>query len=348
MFRRILACVLAVMAGSFAVTGAEVGPITLKVGDAAPKLSASKWVKGDPVEEFKAGQVYVIDFWATWCGPCKRSIPHVTDIQRKYKGKVTVIGMDVWETNVDGVEPFVQEMGDKMDYTVAIDDVPQGQRQGKSAGAWMRAAGQRGIPTVFIVDKEGKIAWIGHPMTMDRPLAQIVEGNFDAQKDAEFSKALDELETAQREALKGKDWDKVIELADKLIEKDATTAPNQSIMKVRALYGKNDWAGGNALASKLFEQYGKDADTLRALSWAVVRAGAEAEVKLALTAALKAQELRDDGWAGKHLLAQAYFVNADFKKAVELQSEVVEATKDQMQQYHQKILDRYKQALDGK
>jgi hypothetical protein len=272
----------------------------------------------------------------------------VTDTQKKYQGKVTVIGIDVWETNLDGVGPFVQEMGDKMDYAVAIDDVPQGQRQGKSAGAWMRAAGQRGIPTVFIVDKEGKIAWIGHPMVMDRPLAQIVEGIFDAQKEAEFSKALDELETVQREALKGKDWDKVIELADKLIEKDPTSAPNQSIMKTRALYGKSDWAGGNALAARLLDQYAKDADTLRALSWAVVRAGREADVKLALAAAVKAQEIHDDGWAGKHLLAQAYFANADFKKAVELQTEVVEATRDQMQQYHQKILDGYKKAAEGK
>ncbi len=347
MTQRVLVCLLAMTTLAFVSRGADPGPVTLKVGDAAPKLYVSKWVKGDPVDEFKAGHVYVIDFWATWCGPCKRSMPHVTDLQKKYAEKVTIIGLNIWETNLEAVEPFVIEMGDQLAYSIAIDEVPQGQRQGKSAAAWMRAAGQRGIPTVFVVDQQGKIAWIGHPMTMDRPLAQIVQGTFDAQKEAEFSKAMDELETGQREAMKNKDWDKVIEYADKIIEKDATAAPNQGIMKLRALYGKSDWEAGNSLAAKLLEQHASDSDALRALAWTMVRAGGEADVKLALAAAVKAQQVRDDGWAGKHLLAQAHFANKEYAKAVELQTEVVQATQDQMKQYHQRLLDTYKKAAEG-
>src|SRR5947208_1155637 len=49
---------------------------TLHVGDRAPGLSVSKWLKGEPVTQFQPGKVYVVEFWATWRQPCIKSIPH--------------------------------------------------------------------------------------------------------------------------------------------------------------------------------------------------------------------------------------------------------------------------------
>src|SRR5438270_4074430 len=95
----------------------------LKVGDPAPKLQVAKWVQGDPVKAFQKGKAYIVEFWATWCGPCRVSIPHLNEIHNKFKDKgLIVIGQDCWETDESKVQPFVKKMDDKMTYRVALDD----------------------------------------------------------------------------------------------------------------------------------------------------------------------------------------------------------------------------------
>src|SRR5262245_56419866 len=65
---------------------------SLQVGSAAPALTIDKWVKGGEVKSFAAGKVYVVEFWATWCPPCRKSIPHLTELAKSHK-EVTFIGV---------------------------------------------------------------------------------------------------------------------------------------------------------------------------------------------------------------------------------------------------------------
>jgi hypothetical protein len=117
----------------------------------------------------------------------------VNELQQKFADKgLVVIGQNVWERQNDKVKPFVEKMGDKMTYRVAIDDKSDGGK-GRMAETWMKAAGQNGIPAAFVVDKKGIIAWIGHPARLNEELlGQIIEGTFDTAAHAEQMKKQDE------------------------------------------------------------------------------------------------------------------------------------------------------------
>ncbi len=159
---------------------------TLKVGDPAPKLQTGKWVQGDPVKDFQKGKAYIVEFWATWCGPCRASIPHLNEIYEKYKDKgLVVIGQNCWEHDDAEVAPFVKKMGDKMTYRVALDDKSSNEK-GKMAETWMAAAGRKGIPSAFLINTKGVVAWIGHPMELtDDAIQDALAGKTMVSKGAE-------------------------------------------------------------------------------------------------------------------------------------------------------------------
>ncbi|MDI9400735.1 MAG: redoxin family protein [Verrucomicrobiota bacterium] len=152
------------------------GVLADKIGDKAKPLNISEWVKGAtaeaPVDVTDGKNVYVVEFWATWCGPCRTSIPHLTELQKKYKDK-GVVFVGVSNETLEKVQPFVEEQGEKMDYIVALD------KENLTNQDYMRAYGRNGIPCSFIINKKGQIVWVGHPMTMDKPLEEIVAGTFD-------------------------------------------------------------------------------------------------------------------------------------------------------------------------
>lgn len=173
-----------VMVAGACLAQKEIGP-----GSPAPELSIKKWLKGEKVEKLEKGKTYVVEFWATWCGPCIQAMPHVTELAKK-NPDVTFIGAGIWEDDKDGVlEAFVEKMGDKIGYNLGY----SGNQDGMSE-TWMKAAGQNGIPSAFII-KDGIIQWIGHPMSMDEPLAQVKAGTFDL---AAFKAQYDERAKAQR------------------------------------------------------------------------------------------------------------------------------------------------------
>src|SRR5215510_2305725 len=81
------------------------------LGDPAAELNITKWVKGEPVRVMGGDQnIYVVEFWATWCPPCRTSIPHLTELQKRFQDKkVFVVG--ITDEKDDIVAPFVRKLG---------------------------------------------------------------------------------------------------------------------------------------------------------------------------------------------------------------------------------------------
>ncbi|MFN4244361.1 MAG: redoxin family protein [Tepidisphaerales bacterium] len=342
------------MAGAPAVLGVMLASSvaaaqSLKVGDPAPPLKVGTWVKGEPVTSFEPGTVYVLEFWATWCGPCVAAIPHVTELQKKYAGKVVVIGQNVWEQDESRVAPFVEQMGDKMDYRVVLDDKTS-DPQGAMATTWMAAAGQRGIPASFIVDQQGKIAWIGHPMRMDGPLAKIVAGEYDAQAEEAAAKVraerMEALETRLRDAIAARDAEKAMAVIDEVLEVDPSMAKQAPLVRYQVLQtmGASDKAA--ALADDVFASMKDDSMRLNQFAWGIAIAEGQPgrDLPLALRCAERAAELTNRNDADiLDTLARVHWEMGAKDKATAVQAEAVEkATDPEMKAAFQQTLERYK------
>jgi thiol-disulfide isomerase/thioredoxin len=314
----------------------------LGLGDPAPPLSVSKFVKGDKVEKFEPGKIYVVEFWATWCGPCKVSIPHLTELQEKNKN-VTFIGVSVFESDPAQVEPFVEEMGDKMNYVVAKDDVADGQRSGKMAKAWMEASGEGGIPTAFIVNKQGKIAWIGHPMSMEKPLAQIVDGSYDLEKavtERRTEKGRQEKLQALSQkfrAAAAKGPKEQLKVLDEALAEDPGLDATIGMTRYNILCQTGDQEAITKAAESLISTFADNGMALNAVAWPLIdpdRKGGkpnDAQIKLALKAASRANEAtQGENAAILDTYALALFLSGDKSKALETQELAVKKGADQL------------------
>jgi thiol-disulfide isomerase/thioredoxin len=301
----------------------------LKAGDAAPEVAVTKWVKGAPVKGFEQGKAYVVEFWATWCGPCIVGMPHLSELQRRYADQgLTVIGMTDPDPNnsLEQVEAMVAAKDDVMAYTVAWDE------SGQSDTRYMKAAKQNGIPTSFLVDKSGKIAFIGHPMWLDLPVAKVLDGTWDAVAgNAEIAEATKRLNAAF--SLMRSDPGGALDAMEALVGEHGGVASLVENVRLSLTLGAGRYDDAFALAAKQVEQAveEKDAVTLNAVAWALVDPAAKLEKRdldLALEAAAAANALTGGKDAATlDTLARVYAWKGDLTKAIAIQEKAVALVK---------------------
>lgn len=145
---------------------------------AATDLQAAVSVGDHPTIDFKStdgtrvtsdalrGRLVVVDFWATWCGPCVKAVPHMIELNQQYAARgVQIIGVSLDRSRRD-LDRFVRK--NRMPWPQYF-DADGGTSQ--MSGEW----GVRGIPRIFILSPEGEVLWVGHPANMDKPFKDALK-----------------------------------------------------------------------------------------------------------------------------------------------------------------------------
>ena len=306
-------------------------PATLTVGSKAPPLAVDAWVKGEPVKELQSGTAYVVEFWATWCGPCIKGIPHLTAMQKEFPAvqfiSVAASENGPKEKQLDKLKTFVADKGDAMGYSVAYDS---DRDMGKS---WMEAAEQGGIPCAFIVGKDGVIQWIGHPMEMDKPLAAVAAGTWDLNKakqsaatEAKAEEAGKELSKLMRSAQKSGDYKELLAKIDEAIKSDPKNS--QMLMtKFQILAGPAKQPQEAIAVGKQLLPMDLDAMEFNQLAWVSATEMPEKsrDLDFSLAAAQKAVSIsKSADPAILDTLARVYWDRGDKAKAQSTQQQAVD------------------------
>lgn len=222
----------------------------LKVGDPAPPLRVGRWVTGSPVAKLEPGRVYAVEFWATWCAPCIASMPHLVELQTKHeKAALTVVAVAVKDDD-KAVNAFVAKRKETLNHPVAT-DTPEGKDAGFMAREWLEKAALEGIPQTFIVDRQGRIAWIGHPMRVDGPLVAVLKGTFDPRQQKQTDKAFGDLDMKLGEAIRETRWRDVLAVVDDMNRIDPTSAPLNYSTRVKALIHLGEAQAANRFAREV-------------------------------------------------------------------------------------------------
>ena len=328
MKNQILFIAVAVVSLISSVSGAA-----LKAGDTAPKVQVGSWAQGEGIKTFESDKVYIVEFWATWCGPCIAAIPHLNDIYKKNKAKgLVVIGSNLGE-DAATVSKFVKGMAGKMTYNVAVDDPADG---GWMAKHWLTAAEQNGIPCAFVVSKKGKIAYIGHPMELKESLLEslLAEPSTKVQPApaAEAAPSAKALELSARAKAQIRDG-KLAEAESTLGELQGALTENLGylggLLELDLLLAKNQTPDALELSKLLAEDYAKKPGVLASIAAHLIsqpspasslQAAAE---KIATPLGTSVGEAQGPALA---TLARIAFLKGDKARAVELQQKAIPLT----------------------
>ncbi|MHB1559256.1 MAG: TlpA disulfide reductase family protein [Isosphaeraceae bacterium] len=331
----------------------------LNIGDPAPPLSLAKWLKGDKIDRFEPRRIYVVVFWATWA-PVQEAIPHLTDLAHKYRDRgVRFLAIDSYEDEPNQVKPFVDQLGDRIDFSVAMDRAPaDNPAQGATARAWLEAAEENGVPTAFVI-RDGMIAWMGHPLEIDRPLGEIVAGKWDVAAQARARREAKSLERKARAfrdkvetSYRGKDYSGALAAIDEAITKEPALADEYAKMRFDCLVelGQVDEAlkvGDQMLKLHYNQAMGLNNDFFSVVDLAREKAPDPRLVRQALEGLIRANELtKGQNIYILNTLAQTQFRAGDPAAAAATQKQAIRELEAQVTNKSHPFHRTYRQQLD--
>lgn len=364
-----------VFAGAPCMVFAEDEPAPLTIGDDAPAIDVEHWVQDGggrfkPVTEFEPGNVYIVEFWATWCGPCIASMPHISELQEKYadqRVQVVSISDEPLETVTQFLAKKSQVDPEKTYGDITANYCLTTDPDRSEHAAYMEAAGQNGIPTAFIVGKDAKIEWIGHPsLGMDEVVEQVLADSWDREK---YRKRLEMEQTLEQQLQKiaglvyGGKADEayaafdalVAEIEDEDLKARVESARVQIDRMVFQVAVEGDQERAVEMLPRVVEGLGGSPAAAGMLCSLVVRridSGDEVSEPLAAAAIeqLEAALENDPGMYEaplRMLLAKLLKHTGDAARAVEVMEQAIENAPEEQKEELQRVLDEIKGSEDA-
>lgn len=186
----------------------------LTVGSPVPDLTVTRWLHRErlDLDAVLGKRVVVLSFWRATSQPSIRSLDMLVRIGREFAGRgVRIITVAVpGKGGIDPIEKALAKLESPL--PVAVDE------DGRCFTTFVLASGDKRIPKSFVIDKKGRIAWIGHPKDLERGIRAALRG----ETDAAYAKRLRELQAELGQATAAGDHEAIVALADRLLEIDRT------------------------------------------------------------------------------------------------------------------------------
>ncbi len=336
----------------------------LTIGSAAPALDVEYWINKDqskflPVTKFEADNVYVIEFWATWCGPCVASMPYLAELQTKLADQGLRI-ISISDQDLETVEKFLdrdvrQATNAKVEtyrqltsaYSLATDPDQSSTRD------YMEAAAQNVIPTAFIVGKDAKIEWIGRPMEMAGPLQAVLEGTWDREAYAAELRAQQEFEKAIQSIdalLRKQDFEAALSQVDSALA-GMPDDLSLGLVKLEVLIASNKGDAAAEQLQTLFKNASETPGVVDVIAWSIYEIASHGRnekgtlIDLALAETTKALEKTAGEEKASMLdtMAHLQVVNGNLDKAIELETAAVALSGDRDREFIEDFLSELKE-----
>lgn len=327
---------------------------TLTIGSKAPDLDIEHWISDNDglfqhTTSIETGKIYVIDFWASWCAPCVAAMPELAELQKKFSDdNVQVISVS--DEDLETIEDFLkrrvrddqaERTYGELTHTYCLTTDPD-----KSVKKdYFRGAKQFGIPCSFIIGKTGLVEWIGPPKSLEKPLKQVIDDQWD--RDSFVVKFNRQQEQHQRatairlkmiqtmgelqEYVNKNEPGKAVSMIDELMtDSDFQDAlPVFKSMRLQIMINAN-LEGAHIALKEFTEEHKDDGQALNTIAWGIYQkyvAGGNVSRELLeqtkITAECAVEAIPESGAILDTLAHMIYVVDRDLDKAIEVQKRAV-------------------------
>lgn len=305
-------------------------PASLAPGDAAPPISVTHWLAGEPLASIEKGRAALVLLWAPWSGASTQTFPRLADLARRNGPRgldvVAIATPDARGSTLANARRRVLELATWATFPIGFD------ASGVTRERWLDAS--RSIPLAFLVDREGRVATFGALVDVEPRVEQVLAGAHDvariAAEAAEKRKMLArsvELQHAFDAATRARDWPRAVASSDELLKLDAVRHRRYAIAKLQILLRearREDEA--YAYAQELADGLGRDdVGLLNLIAWTIVDPAftpAKRDTALAAKCAQRAVDLTQRRNAVLlDTLARVHRSIGDVARAIEVETE---------------------------